>query len=576
MGTLLFRRGKYSLLNCLMLTVLLLLHMITYAGAVEEKTLKVVDPAYKATNVVPGTPLRGSNGMNFDDEGNLLVGHVNNSRISKININTGEIFTLIDFERGVTGADDLTSDGKGTIWTSSCIGIGGESVFKIDKQGKVTMLYSGLPGVNGIQYNRRTGRLFMGQYSLGNGLYEIDPNGAKPPRLITKEFAYTNAMDFDKDNNILLTIPGGKIARVNSATGESKILEVSFPHNSALKVGPNGEIYVTGYKDHFGEVWKVSPDGKTSESLSSGKIAALDNLAVSKDNRLFVSSLRDATIYEVATDGSGKTRILAPTGPSTIIYMGAKGNDIYTADGLLIRKLNEEKGTLELTKGSFYERKGFPLPGSLLGGPADSMYMATGHFINNQFDARVYTFDTKDFTFRKINKGLYQGLKTPMGFCVKENTLYVPEFVSGEVTAIDAGDDEAKRKTVGRMLVGPIGVVEKDNKLYVAESLGQRITVIDLESGHQDVLLTGLIGRPTAIALDKEGNLLIVDANGKRLLKVNPINGQIWVIAKDLPIYPNISSNWPLIGLPNGLAVTENGAIYIGGNDDGSVWKIVK
>ena len=567
---------RVTFLTCAGMVIWMILFTFHDAGAAEKKAIKIVDPAYKATLVVAGTPLRSSNGMNFDVEGNLLVAHISSSRISKINIDTGEITTLVDFERGVLRADDLTSDGKGTIWTS-CSGIGGESVFKVSKQGKVTILYSGLAGMNGIQYNRRTGRLFMGQFAAGNGLYEIDPDGAKPPRLITSKFDYTNAMDFDKDNNILLTVPGGKIAVVNPDTGESKMLEVSFPHNSALKVGPNGEIYVVGYKDNFGEVWKVSQDGKVKQSLSSGTIAPLDNLAVSKDNRLFVSSLRDATIYEVATDGSGKTKMLAPLGPSSITFMSAKGNDIYTSDGYVVRKLNEEKGVLDLTKGSFYERKGFPAPGSLYAGPGDFMYLTTGTSSgNNQFDARIYIFSIKDFTFRKINTGMYQGLKTPMGFCVKGGTIFVAEFLPGEITAIDAGGDETKRRTVGKMLVGPVGVVEKDNKLYVAESLGQRISVIDLENGRQDILLTGLIGRPTAIDLDKEGNLLVLDATGRRLLKVHPVNGGITVIAENVPIYPTIYSHWPLIGLPNGLAVAENGAIYIGGNDDGSVWKITK
>jgi len=230
-----------------------------------------------------------------------------------------------------------------------------------------------------------------------------------------------------------------------------------------------------------------------------------------------------------------------------------------------------------MTKGSFYERKGFPAPGSIYAAPGDFMYLITGISSgNNQFDARIFRFSTKDFTFNKVNPGMYQGVKTPMAFCVKGNTIYVTEFLPGEVTAIDARGDETKRKTVGRMLVGPVGVVEKDNKLYVAESLGQRISVIDLSTGRQDVLLAGLIGRPTAIDLDKEGNLLILDANGKRLLRVHPTNGKIAVIAEDLPIFPYTYSHWPLIALPNGLAVAENGAIYIGGNDDGSVWKITK
>jgi len=64
----------------------------------------------------------------------------------------------------------------------------------------------------------------------------------------------------------------------------------------------------------------------------------------------------------------------------------------------------------------------------------------------------------------------------------------------------------------------------------------------------------------------------VIDANDKRLLKIDRDNGAMSVIADRLPIYPIIASNWPLVGVANGLAVDADGRIYLGGNEDGSVW----
>lgn len=73
---------RMTFLTCSGMVFLTVLFAVRDAGAAEKKTLKIVDPAYKAALVVAGTPLRSSNGMNFDDRGNLLVAHIASSRIS--------------------------------------------------------------------------------------------------------------------------------------------------------------------------------------------------------------------------------------------------------------------------------------------------------------------------------------------------------------------------------------------------------------------------------------------------------------------------------------------------------------
>ena len=544
----------------------------------QQKSPRLVAKGYQATAVVKGTRLRGSNGMNFDDEGRLLVGHLLSSHVSRINVDTGEIEILFDHERGVRGPDDLTTDGKGTIWTSNMTGLGGESVFRMDKDGKVSAIYSGILATNGIQYNRRTGRLFVDQAFVGGGIYELDPKGEKPARLVSSEFPLTNSMDFDLDNNLIVVVSGGNpgVRVINPDTGKSSTLGIDIPRFGAVKVGRNGDIFATGGN----AVYKVTADRKQVITLFKGE-AYFDNLAVSPEGRVFAASMIDATIYEIATDGSGTIKqMLSPKGLPNISSLAALGNDVYLADTHVLRKINLQTGELTsmvgLSTGKGSGDTGF-LVGYVHEGPGGLLYAinSIGFPVASLNALPVYTVDPNTLDIRKITRNPFQGLHLPTAIYANHSDafIYATEFIDGKIEAIPVNDDQIKRKTVATNLSGPNGIVKKGDKLYVAESLGQRISVIDLTNGRQDVLLSGGVGRPSAIDMDKDGNLLVLDSEGRRLLKINPDNAAMSVIADNLPIYPNIFANWPVVQVPNGLAVTADGAIYVGGNTDGSVWK---
>jgi len=514
--------------------------------------------------------------MAFDCDGNVLVGHVFSARVSRIDLASGEISTFIDPGRGLIAADDITSDGQGTYWTSCTSGLAGESVYRLSRCGAVRKLYSGIAGANGITFNRRTGRLFVGQFGAGNGLYEIDPAGKAAPRLITRDFASTNALDCDPDDNLLVTVAGGRIARVHPDTGEWSLLDVRFPHNSALKVGAEGEIYVTGYEAGFGIVWRVAPDGRSMEVLSSGVLPPLDNLLYSPAGRLYVSSLRDATVIELELSAHCRElRRFSETGPPTIGPMVSCDDRLFVNDGLSLRELDRATGQLAMTRGSFYERRGFPTPGGMQAIGAGRFYMCQGpqSSMSNVSDGRIFRVDIRDFSFELVNAGTYQAVNSPSALCLAGCAIHVAEFLSGQIVAIDQAGNDSRRAVIGRGLQGPLGIVHCEGRLYVAESLGQRISTIDLKSGRQDVLVSaGAVGRPTALALDAQGFLITIDANERRLLRIDRSTGAVAPIADGLAVYPIIVSNWPLLGVANGLAVGPRGELYVGGNADGSVW----
>jgi len=62
---------------------------------------------------------------------------------------------------GVFLADDITSDGKHTFSATGTTPLVGE-VYRIDAAGVKTVIASGLTAPNGIQFNKKTGRLFSG------------------------------------------------------------------------------------------------------------------------------------------------------------------------------------------------------------------------------------------------------------------------------------------------------------------------------------------------------------------------------------------------------------------------------
>ena len=90
-----------------------------------------------------------------------------------------------------------------------------------------------------------------------------------------------------------------------------------------------------------------------------------------------------------------------------------------------------------------------------------------------------------------------------------------------------------------------------------------------MNSGSRRVIAQGL-DRPQGIAKDGAA-LLVVEAGKGRLVRVDPTDGAVEVIARDLPV-----------GLPNvpitlsGVAVGAGGTIYVSSDVENSIWRLRK
>jgi len=521
---------------------------------------EVLDPSYKVVRLVYDTLFPGCNGACIGMDGALYVVHTGTGQTTRIDLKTMKATNFVPPYAGVFITDDITSDDKGNFYSTGTTSIVGE-IYRINKNGmKTGIIAKGISGANGIQYNKRTGRLFISECFWGNRVFELDPTGVKEPRLLVKEnlIAAAEGFDFDPDTNDLI-IPDmgtGRIVRVHPDTGNITVIAEKFVAPMAVKVGPDKMAY---FPELFGTVYRVSLDGKKREKLAQLP-PGLDNLAITPDGRLFITHYWDATVYEVATDGSGKFKMLFPKGPNQVSGIVFKNGKILIADAIMIRSL--EKDHYVPTKLNAWAAHGMPLPIGLADGPGEQVFWPDS--VNNA----VAIGDPAKGEFKAVAGGLNRPMAVVMS--KTEPKIYVAEYGAGQVTEVSLTDGAKKALATG--LEGPLSLAIIDNMLYAAEAKAGRITKVDLASGNKDVFLAGVIGKVAALANDGAGNLLALDGASGRLFRINTKNLAISTVAMNLPVAYAQAGSYPAVEWPQPcLTTSPKGDIYIVTADRGLI-----
>jgi sugar lactone lactonase YvrE len=519
---------------------------------------KALDPSYKVVRLVKDTLFPGCNGATIGMDGALYVVHTAIGTTTRIDLKTMKATNFVPPYAGTFITDDITSDDKGNFYSTGTTPIVGE-IYRIDKNGMKTVIAKGLLAPNGIQYNKRTGRLFTSECFQANRVFELDPMGVKEPRLLVKEnvIAVPEGFDFDPDTNDLI-IPDmgtGKILRVNPDTGAITTIAEKFVAPMAVKVGPDKMAY---FPELFGTVYRLSLDGQKREKLAQLP-PGLDNLAITPEGRLFITHYWDATVYEVATDGSGKFEALFPNGPNQINGVLVKNGKILVSDAIMIRIV--EKDHYVPTKLNAWAAHGMPLPIGLADGPGDQVFWPDS--VNNA----VAIGDPAKGEFKAIAGGLNRPMAVLMS--KTEPKIYVAEYGAGQITEVSLTDGAKKALATG--LEGPLALTIIDNKLYAGEAKAGRITKVDLASGNKEVFLSGVVGKVGALANDGAGNLLALDGASGKLFRINPKNLAISVVAQDLPVGYGLAGSYPAVEFPLSMAIGPKGDIYIPTADRGLI-----
>ena len=514
--------------------------------------VRVVDGHYKLVTVVKDTAFAGANGATIGGDGALYVVHTGDGTTTRIDLKTMAATEFVHPWAGVYISDDITNDGKGTFYATGTTPLVGE-VYRIDGAGVKTVIARGLTAPNGIQFNKKTGRLFVTECFQANRVFEIDPTGAKEPRLIVKAdtIPVPEGFDFDPDTADLI-IPDmgtGRILRVHPDTGAIQPIADKFTAPIALKVGPDKKAY---FPELGGAVYRLSLDGKTRDKLAQLP-PGLDNLAITPDGRLFITSYWDATVYEVATDGSGKFKTLFGKGPNTLTGVLVKNGQVIVSDAIMMRTV--QKGEYAPTRLNAWASHGMPLTLGVADGPNDQLLWPDA--VNNA----VAAGNPADGTFKPVAGGLNRPVAVVMS--KTDPKLYVAEYGAGQVTEVSLTDGAKRPLVTG--LDGPIALAVVDDTLYIAEARTARIRRVPLSGGKSEVFVSSEVGKVGALAPDGKGGLIALDTIGRRLLRIDPRKLTITTIADGLPVrYGVVGAGTGAIEFPAAMYVTAEGDIYLG------------
>jgi len=244
-----------------------------------------------------GASISGANGLHFSPDGRLFVASVIGSELVVLDPDSGEVLERL--VEGVDGPDDVAFNQAGDFfWTSILTG----EVAGITAAGERITAARLTPGVNPITFSD-DGRLFVAQCFFDDKLFEVDPDGVNPARLISDQLGPgcgLNGMDWGPDGR--LYGPRwfqNQVVSFDVDEGDMRIEATGFNVPAAVKFDSQGVLHVldTG----AGSVVRVQ-DGR--QSVVAVLEQGLDNLAFDADDRLFVSSFVDGTVWRVAPDGS--------------------------------------------------------------------------------------------------------------------------------------------------------------------------------------------------------------------------------------------------------------------------------
>ena len=505
--------------------------------------------------LVAPSSFTGVHGLAVDKQGRLLAGSVVGNAIWEVDRSTGAAKILVGGPDGQ--ADDIAIGPKGEMaWTNY---LQGAVRIRDNDQQPSRVIASGLPGLNSLNFDPRNGKLYATQVFLGDALWELDPSGAKPPRLIGKDFGGLNGFEVGPDGMIYGPLWFRRsVAKVNPADGSVSVINAGFDTPAAANLDGKGNVWVIDTAT--GELAKVelaTGSRKVVATLSS----ALDNLAIAPDGTIYVSNMADNGIQAVNPD-TGAVRQLTRGAVAVPAGLKVDGNSLWVADIFTLRKVDLGSGAVTDVKRMHAVGNDMEYPFSV-GMGSKTVALASW------FTGTVQLID------RASGKTLtmLHGFKAPYdAIPMDDGSLLVAEIATGSITrASGAGYDT--RTPLASGLAGPVQMVlGPDGMVYVTEAAGN-VQKIDPRTGAKTQVATGL-ALPEGLAFTPWGTLVVAEAAAGRLTELDLAANQRRTVADKLPIGLSAGPGLPPPYVPTGVAVGADGSIYMSADRNNAIYRI--
>ncbi|MEL7099892.1 MAG: hypothetical protein AAGM84_13775 [Pseudomonadota bacterium] len=510
---------------------------------------------YKRELLVPGSNFHGVHGITEGPDGQLYVGSVVGAATYSVAPESGAVATHIPAPMGM--ADDLEFGPDGSLaYTAYLAGM----LHLRRPDGTIDTVATGLPGLNSLAWTSE-GRLFATQVFLGDALYEIDPTGAQAPRKIMEGMGGLNGFDFGPDGRLYGPLWfKGQVVAVDVDAATLEVVADGFKIPAAANFDSKGNLYVVDTA--LGQVLRV--DVSTGDKTLVAEVPnAIDNLALTKDDRLFITNMADNGVYEIDTE-TGGVRTLTEgelSMPGGLALWSDDGTDtLYVADLFAYRGVNPGTG-------------------------------AVTDFLRMQADTLEYPFNVRASenhviltswftgTVQKVDRATGQSEAMWHGFAAPHDALELPdgsvvvaELALGQLTRA-TGEGEDERTAIATGLAGPLGLAPAgDDAVYLTEIAGV-LSRIDLATGEKTVIATGL-ALPEGLDVTPDGMIVLAEAALQQVVKIDPTTGDKTVIASELPIGLPGLEGLPPSYIPTGIAAGSDGAIYVSSDLENAIYKL--
>jgi streptogramin lyase len=146
----------------------------------------------------------------------------------------------------------------------------------------------------------------------------------------------------------------------------------------------------------------------------------------------------------------------------------------------------------------------------------------------------------------------------------------------GSKSLIRAGGEHGNDRTVlsggFQGLVGLVAASKGD--VYVTEAFAGQVSKVE-NNGEKTVIAKDL-KMPEGIALAPDGKLIVAEVGAKRIVEIDPQNGNVTEIAGNLPIGLAATPGGLPTNIPTGVGVGASGTIYFSSDIENAIYKVTK
>ena len=456
-----------------------------------------------------GASISGANGMHFSPDGRLFVASVIGSELVVMDPDTGAVLERLS--EGVDGPDDVAFNAAGDyFWTSILTG----EVAGITAAGERVTAARLTPGVNPLTFSD-DGRLFVAQCFFDDKLFEVDPAGVNPPRLISDQLGPgcgLNGMDWGPDGRLY----GPRwfkqqVVSFDVDEGDMRIEAIGFQVPAAVKFDSQGVLHVLDTM--AGSVVRVEGQRQTVVAdLEPG----LDNIAFDANDRLYVSSFVDGSVWRVNPDGEDVA--LSPGGmahPGGIAaHQGPNGLELLVADLHALRTFDAATGEVLNTERNVL---GVGELGSVLSVAVDGENLILSSFTDNN----VRVWDPQ----RRRNLARIDNLQMPVSAIRYRDKLLVAEHMPGHVKVLDGGI----ASVMASGLKAPTALLTDGDRLWVSDRTAGQVLQIGAGGERIEPLIIadGLVA-PEGLALWR-GQVLVREGESGRVYRLGESGPELLV-----------------------------------------------